>query len=250
MSFYRRRGRKFWKKRSKGYQQLEWVKQPGYLSHFLQAGDFCSQDVVLDVGTGTGIIAHTIAPHVKHVVGLDISPHMLKQARATQAENEEFIKGDIRDGLFPPDSFDKITARMVFHHILTDIDKAMANCYAHLCPGGRLILSEGVPPHADLRDWYTEMFALKEERRTFLEEDLLVMAQEAGFEELDLEIYVAPQMSVRNWLEKSGLPKKNQEQIYQMHLDLDGLGREHYRMNVTESDIFLDWKFVILTAYR
>jgi ubiquinone/menaquinone biosynthesis C-methylase UbiE len=131
---------------------------------------------------------------------------------------------------------------------MTDIEKAMANCYRMLRPGGRLVLSEGVPPHIEVKDWYTEMFALKEERRTFMEDDLLELAHGAGFQRPEIELYIAPQMSIRNWLEKSGLPHETQSTIYQMHLDLNGLGTKHYRMTVTENDVFCDWKFAILKA--
>jgi ubiquinone/menaquinone biosynthesis C-methylase UbiE len=242
--------RLFWKTRSNGYQQLEWAQQRSYLSTFLQASNFTSEDVVLDVGTGTGIIAHAIAPDVKKVVGLDISPHMLEQACLEQVDNKLFIEGDIRNVPFPPESFDKITARMVFHHLIVDIHKAMTNCYSLLRPGGRLIISEGVPPHPDLKDWYAEMFTLKEERRTFMEDDLIELVRRAGFRDPQIEFYTAPQMSIRNWLEKSGLAEEAQKQIYQMHLDLNGAGRRYYRMRVTQNDILLDWKFVILTAKR
>jgi ubiquinone/menaquinone biosynthesis C-methylase UbiE len=242
--------RSFWKARSQNYQQLEWTQQPSYLNAFLRAGDFDLSDEVLDVGTGTGIIAHAVAPIVKRVVGVDYSDDMLQQACINKAENEEFRVGDLREQMFPAASFDKITARMVFHHILTNIDTAMANCYEYLREDGRLILSEGVPPHADLKDWYTQMFTLKEERRTFMEEDLLNLVRGAGFRSVDMEIYTAPQMSIRNWLEKSGLPQETQDQIYGMHLDLNGLGTKHYRMRVTEDDIFCDWKFVILKASK
>jgi len=242
--------RRFWKARSQNYQQLEWTQQPSYLDAFLRAGEFKPNDEVLDAGTGTGIIAHAVAPIVKHVVGIDYSDDMLQQACVAKAENEEFRVGDLREQLFPPSSFDKITARMVFHHILTDIDKAMTNCYEYLRENGRLILSEGVPPHMDLKDWYTRMFALKEERRTFMEDDLIDLARRVGFRNVDVDIYTAPQMSIRNWLEKSGLPQETQDQIYGMHLELDGLGTKHYRMRVTEDDIFCDWKFVILRANK
>ena len=240
----------FWAARARGYQQLEWATRGDYLSAFLAAGDFQPGDRVLDVGTGTGIIAHALAPHVKEVVGLDLSPDMLARAREHQHANEEFVEGDIRQAEFAPESFDKITARMVFHHVLTDIELALANCYRLLRPGGKLILSEGIPPHPDLKDWYTSMFALKEERRTFLEADLVRLAEGAGFQPVTSQLHISPRNSIRNWLAASGLPDETQSVIYRMHLDLDGLGREHYRMEVSGDDILLDWTYVILEAVK
>jgi hypothetical protein len=81
-----------------------------------------------------------------------------------------------------------------------------------------------------------------------MEQDLIDLARDAGFKKIELDEYIAPQMSIRNWLEKSGLPQDTQDQIYGMHLSLNGLGTKHYRMKVTEDDIFCDWKFVILKA--
>ena len=41
---------KFWKTRSKNYEKLEWAIKGGYLHAFLDAGEFHSEDLVLDVG--------------------------------------------------------------------------------------------------------------------------------------------------------------------------------------------------------
>src|SRR3989338_2288229 len=71
---------KFWAVRAKKYERLEWVNKPTYLGAFLAAGCFRKTDRVLDVGTGTGIIAHSLSPHVKEVIGIDISEEMLKKA--------------------------------------------------------------------------------------------------------------------------------------------------------------------------
>ena len=58
-------------------------------------------DVVLDLGTGTGAIALALAPDAKRVLGRDISEGMLEQARAKAAEigleNVEFGVGEFRD---------------------------------------------------------------------------------------------------------------------------------------------------------
>ena len=66
----------FWKSRAKKYEKLEWATKSGYLHAFLDKAGFNSKDEVLDIGTGTGIIAQTISPRVKKVVGIDISQEM------------------------------------------------------------------------------------------------------------------------------------------------------------------------------
>src|SRR6266581_5927481 len=55
-------------------------------------------DRVLDVATGTGNTAFALAPHVGHVIGLDLTPEMLDEARRIAAErqiaNSDWVIGD------------------------------------------------------------------------------------------------------------------------------------------------------------
>ena len=112
------------------------------------------------------------------------------------------------------------------------------------------MLSEGVPPDRSLGDWYTHMFALKEERLTFFEEDLVALMRNGGFFVEQVLMHVSPQVSISNWLRNSGLPQERQDRIMQMHLDLDGLGKQHYNMTLTGDDVLCDFKFVILVGCK
>src|SRR3989338_4681192 len=159
----------FWKIRSKGYNNLKWVNEPSYIGAFIASTDFNKKDLILDVGTGTGVIAHALAPLVKEVIGLDISQDMLEHGN--WQGNKYFIKRDIRDPIFYDNVFDKVTARLVFHHILESTQKAMDECYRTLRIGGKMVLSEGIPPKPELKEDYKRIFEVKEKRLTFLEED-------------------------------------------------------------------------------
>lgn len=240
----------FWETRSSNYNQLEWAKRQDYLKRFVACGDFRPTDVVLDVGTGTGIVAHAVAPLVSKVVGIDISPAMLRQALQHHNHNGEFVISDLRDILFPDDTFTKVTARMVFHHVLEGTVDAMRECHRVLTPGGRMIFSEGVPPDPALRDWYTRMFALKEKRLTFLEEGMVALMRAGGFSEIVSHTHISRQVSIRNWLRNSGLPRARQDAIWQMHLELDGAGRRYYNLQFRGDDILLDMKFIILVGTK
>lgn len=82
-------------------------------------------DVVLDLGTGTGLIALALAENAECVVGRDISEGMLEQARSKAAnngiENVEFGYGEFRDPQYDGE-IDVVVSNFAFHH-LTDEEK-------------------------------------------------------------------------------------------------------------------------------
>lgn len=77
-------------------------------------------DLALDVATGTGNTAFALAPYVRRVIGLDITPEMLDQARRLTAErgvkNADWVLGDVADLPFQDDTFDLYTVRAAPHH--------------------------------------------------------------------------------------------------------------------------------------
>src|SRR5262245_36499941 len=71
---------------------------------------------VLDVGTGTGLVAHLVAPLVRPgtVLGIDLSENMLAIARAHGAEhkkskNIQFVGMAAERLVFRPETFDLVT---------------------------------------------------------------------------------------------------------------------------------------------
>ncbi len=240
----------FWATRAKKYNNLEWANKGDYLHTFLNAGQFHESDHVLDIGTGTGIVAHTVSPFVKHITGIDISEEMLKRAENDAFKNISLIRMDAHKLKFEPETFNKITARMVFHHITEHTETAMKECYRVLKKKGKMVFSEGVPPTEHVKEFYTEMFKLKEDRITFMEKDLMKLMQKGGFKKIDKKVFWVKQASIRNWLDNSGLPAKNKNLIFQMHVALDSQGKKDYNMTLRDGDCFIDMKFIILTGTK
>ena len=237
-----------WKIRSQHYNCLEWANHRFYLDAFIEAGDFKKSDIVLDVGTGTGIIAHAISSFVKQVIGLDKSQDMLEHSN--WHGNKYFLRRNIFEPIFREKIFDKVTCRQVFHHILKHRQKAMDICYRMLKRGGMMIFSEGVPPTKRVKKDYVEIFRLKERRITFYEEDLVNLVKKSGFKNIELKTIYLKKMSVRNWLTHSGLPKTTQEKIYLLHKNAADYFKEDYNMVETDRDCLIDMKMAILRGKK
>lgn len=238
----------FWKIRSEKYDNLNWANDKSYIDKFLEAGAFNKEDKVLDVGTGTGIIAHAVAPHVKEVVGLDISQDMLQHSN--WQGNKYFIKRDARESVFSEGTFDKVTARMVFHHILEDTQVAMDECFKVLKKGGKFILSEGVPPMKELKEEHAEILKLKEKRIVFLEEDLIELMNKAGFKNIQVIPHVIKETSVKNWVQNGMLPKDKQEKILELHYKASDLFKKVHNLNELKDDCTLDITNLIIVGEK
>lgn len=106
---------------------------------------------LLDVATGTGLVALALARRGATVVGLDQSPQMLASARAKLKRSPEladrisFVQGEAERLPFETASFDALT----FTYLLRYVDDRVATL-AELArvvrPGGRIAMLEfGVP---------------------------------------------------------------------------------------------------------
>lgn len=98
---------------------------------------------VLDVATGTGLMARDLAPHVAYVTGIDLTPEMLAQARQLSAEagiaNATFDDGDAAALPYPDDQFDLVISRIAIHHFAnpeTELGEMRRVCK----PGGRVAI--------------------------------------------------------------------------------------------------------------
>ena len=94
----------FWNIRARNYDKLYWTKDAGYIDKIIDVAKFTRNDLVLDVGTGTGAMARSIRPHVRHVVGMDFSDSMLKRGKW---DGISMVKWDLNECLFQNHMFGK-----------------------------------------------------------------------------------------------------------------------------------------------
>jgi ubiquinone/menaquinone biosynthesis C-methylase UbiE len=152
---------------------------------------------VLDVGTGTGLVAHLVAPRVSpgSVIGIDLSDHMLAIARSKMSKNVQFLGMAAERLVFKPETFDLVTMGEALAY-LGDPSDALAEAHRVLRAGGRLAVSnqrrslstraqdlffQGLAPLA--RRHYLNFPRYSSERARFGEPEVLPqLLDRAGFE--------------------------------------------------------------------
>jgi ArsR family transcriptional regulator len=138
--------------------------------------DWC----VGDLGCGTGATMSMLAPHVRQVIGVDVSEEMLSAARARlgDAGNAVWHRGALE--ALPLDSreLDAATMVLVLHHLPTPA-LALAEACRVLKPGGRLLIVD-MSPH-DHEEYRRQMGHIW---LGFAEEQMRRLLKQAGFDRI------------------------------------------------------------------
>ncbi len=143
---------------------------------------------VLDLGCGTGTATRAIASRLPSasVTGVDLSPYMVFAARlkAQSIPNLSFIHANAEALPFDDDSFDAVTASLLFHetplHAALNI---MREARRVLKPGGAFVVFDGAQGDglAKLGGHISSSLFLEPFAEQFLASNLLDQMREAGF---------------------------------------------------------------------
>ena len=107
---------------------------------------------VLDAGCGSGAQAEWLLDRGADVVGVDLSPGMVEQARRRCAGRGRFLVADLAEPLpLKPASLDGVTCSLMLHY-LRDWSVPLRSFAAALRPGGWVVLSLDHPFGAPLPD--------------------------------------------------------------------------------------------------
>ena len=102
-----------------------------------------TNDLLLDVGCGSGAAVREAAPLVARVVGLDLSPKMIDEARRLSKgiANAELEIGDSEHLPFADGEFTAVLCTSSFHHY-PNPERAVKEMARVLGPSGRLALGD------------------------------------------------------------------------------------------------------------
>ncbi len=122
---------------------------PQYREQVRRVLDACGRSPrgrrLLDVGCGKGMRLTELKRAGFRVTGLDFQPEAVRYVHETLHVEAEIGGTDDLPKLFPPESFDVVTAFYLLEHV-RDVRRVLADCFAALKPGGWFL---GAVPLAD-----------------------------------------------------------------------------------------------------
>ena len=118
--------------------------------HLVKFAAIVAGETVLDVGTGTGVVAITAARAGARVTALDLTPELLAQARdnshIAQREDIVWTEGDAEQLPYPDASFDVVLSQFG-HMFAPHPDVAVAEMRRVLKQDGRIAFATWPPEH-------------------------------------------------------------------------------------------------------
>lgn len=139
---------------------------------------------IMDFGSGTGLLTEQIAPFVRKMTTIDVSPSMNKQlfAKKEQLACElNMLELDLVSNELD-ETFDGIISSMTIHHV-EDVQALFHKFYRLLNSGGTIALAD-----LDKEDgtFHTEDMGVF--HFGFEQEEFAMWAQKAGFDDVNIEI--------------------------------------------------------------
>jgi ubiquinone/menaquinone biosynthesis C-methylase UbiE len=99
-------------------------------------------DVVADLGTGTGNLAARLGPHAR-VVCVDVSTGMLDVARRKLSPDTEYVAADLLEFVDRASACDVVMSTYAIHHLIAEERVALLEGLARgLRPGGRIAIGD------------------------------------------------------------------------------------------------------------
>jgi ubiquinone/menaquinone biosynthesis C-methylase UbiE len=124
----------------------------------------CQPRRILDLGCGTGSTTLLLKRQFPDadVIGLDLSPYMLAVAAdksRTAGLSIQFRQGNAEQTGLNPNSFDLVTASLLFHETPPYVARRiLRECFRLLKVGGEVVILDGNQAALRQTEWLTEIF--------------------------------------------------------------------------------------------
>ena len=201
---------------------------------------------VLDIATGTGLIAREFHGKVKRVTGLDISPEMAVQAGEYV---NELVFAPVEQMPFPDNSFDVVVCRQGLQ--FAELDRAIPEIHRVLKPGGATVLCHLTAYNETDRELCFAIQKLRNPaRRNYLmPADIADALEAAGFRDVANTEYLTDE-SVNQWIDNGAIPQESMERIRELYRTADEDFKEIHEIRFEGDDIMDEMLMVIAVGRK
>jgi ubiquinone/menaquinone biosynthesis C-methylase UbiE len=223
-----------------------WVEDAALIQRIFALSGAGRESQVLDIATGTGLIAKQFYGKVQKVTGLDISPEMARHAAGCM---DEIVFGPVEQMPFADSSFDACVCRQGLQ--FAELDRAIAEIQRVLKPGGTVVLCHLTAYSDQDRDLTFAIQKLRNPaRRNYLmPADISNALRKQGFREVEDIEYVTAE-SVNKWIDNGAIPQENMDGIRKLYRAADEAFMKTHNVRFTADDIYDDMLLVIAKARK
>jgi ubiquinone/menaquinone biosynthesis C-methylase UbiE len=219
----------------------------------VQLAELSSEDTVLDVACGTGMVACAFAEIARHVSGIDLTSAMLEQAkllaRQRNLSNLSWHQGDIETLPFSDDSFSVVLSRYAFHHFLNP-GLVMREMSRVCCPGGKIMIVDALlpPEKIDPYNHFEKLFDPSHNRALTMEE-MQGLVKKAGLQDIRLAFYKM-EMELERQLAASFPNSGDEERIRRLLRDDIGINRLGVGAHMRGDEILYAYPVTVVVARK
>jgi ubiquinone/menaquinone biosynthesis C-methylase UbiE len=212
------------------------------------------EDTVLDVACGPGLVACALAEVARHVIGLDLTPAMIEQARERQRSrgltNLTWMVGDALPLPLPDGVFSVVVTRYSFHHFL-DPKGVLAEMVRVCSPGGRVAVIDVFTSSPEQAEAYNRVEKLRDPShvRALSLQELTGLCHDAGLRDLKTSFFKM-EMALEALLAASFPNPGDADRIRQAFADDIGVDRLGVGANRRDGAIYFAFPIIIIVGQR
>lgn len=216
-------------------QAIPFTQLSGHLDSIqmlIEMSKITSNDTVLDVACGPGMVACEFAKVARHVTGIDITQKMIEQAKKRQKElgltNLSWDIGTVLPMPYGSNTFSAVVTRYSFHHFLDP--KAVLNELCRVCRQDGVVLIADAALSTDKVDAYNHMEKLRDpsHTRALSYDEWEQLLNESGLRNLQRGSYKVP-MELEKQL-KASFPNPGDAEkirdIFRNDINVNSLGMD------------------------
>jgi len=209
-----------------------------------------SDDIALDVATGGGHTAISLAKYVNRVVAIDITPEMLAEAKLAsigeEISNVTFRAEDVHKLNISDSQFDIVASRFAVHHF-SDVKRALQEMCRVLKPSGKFYILDcsvfdGEEPEEEIN--HIELLRDSSHQCSYSPRLWHHLLKELPLT-IDHTSLIKEQYELPRWFDRMGTDQNNREEIFRILNSLSAECKIHYPFG---DDYITTYRFEILAT--